>query len=244
MRPGIAAFFPNAEAIGLPAGVIVDRDAANGAKAPVPRAYYPPDARLQYSVPRRQGLGNGSGTPTTGNPVRVAPHRVFNFNQNGNVGAPTNPPTGGWNPLWGNSSYQSQPTTAGTPVPPNWPKNQTYSDPSGNIWAYNTSAGAWQVQVQSSYSSTVPSTWPTSQPYIDSSGNTWTWSGAGGWQITTYANSAATAANTAASSTGAATATTPPSWFTDPTQELISGVPNWGLVAGGGVILLMLMKRK
>jgi hypothetical protein len=90
----------------------------------------------------------------------------------------------------------------------------------------------------------VPSTWPTSQPYIDSSGNTWTWSGAGGWQITTYANSAATAANTAASSTGAATATTPPSWFTDPTQELISGVPNWGLVAGGGVILLMLMKRK
>jgi hypothetical protein len=28
---------------------------------------------------------------------------------------------------------------------------------------------------------------------------------------------------------------------TDPTQELISGIPNWGLVAGAGVGLLALM---
>jgi hypothetical protein len=30
-------------------------------------------------------------------------------------------------------------------------------------------------------------------------------------------------------------------WFTDPTQEVISGLPNWGLVAGGVGVLMVMM---
>jgi hypothetical protein len=33
--------------------------------------------------------------------------------------------------------------------------------------------------------------------------------------------------------------TTAANWFTDPTQEVISGVPNWGLLAGAGVAALV-----
>jgi hypothetical protein len=43
------------------------------------------------------------------------------------------------------------------------------------------------------------------------------------------------------STSTSSTSTTTASWFTDPTQELISGIPNWGLVAGAGVGLLALM---
>jgi hypothetical protein len=47
------------------------------------------------------------------------------------------------------------------------------------------------------------------------------------------------------SQTQGTTATTTASWFTDPTQEIISGVPNWGLVVGGaGVVLLLVMGGK
>ena len=35
--------------------------------------------------------------------------------------------------------------------------------------------------------------------------------------------------------------TTTGNWFTDPTQEVISGLPNWGLVAIGGAGLLMVI---
>jgi hypothetical protein len=43
------------------------------------------------------------------------------------------------------------------------------------------------------------------------------------------------------STSTSSTSTTTASWFTDPTQEVISGIPNWGLVAGAGVGLLALM---
>jgi hypothetical protein len=256
LRPGgLGAFFPNAEAIGLPPGVIVDRDAANGALAPVPRGYYPPDARLQYSVARRQGLGAANSNGST----RTAPHRLApGYGANAN-GAQSNllwsPNQPGQNPnqsqgngwSWNNTGYQAgnanQGSTAGTPVPSNWPQNRTYVDASGNVWAYQATSGTWVIQSQSNYSSVVPSNWPTSQPYIDNSGNTWTWSGSGGWQITTYANAAATAAAASSATTPVATTTAAPSWFTDPTQELINGVPNWGLVAGGAA-LIFLLKRK
>ncbi|HEV2471877.1 MAG TPA: hypothetical protein VGS41_04385, partial [Chthonomonadales bacterium] len=39
-------------------------------------------------------------------------------------------------------------------------------------------------------------------------------------------------------------ATPAASWFTDPTQELITGVPNWGLVAGAGLALMLLMRGR
>jgi hypothetical protein len=45
-------------------------------------------------------------------------------------------------------------------------------------------------------------------------------------------------------STGASTTVATGSWFTDPTQELISGVPNWGLVAAAGALFLMMRGRR
>jgi len=35
-----------------------------------------------------------------------------------------------------------------------------------------------------------------------------------------------------------------PGWLTDPNREVISGVPNWGLVAGAGVGAFLLFKKK
>lgn len=40
------------------------------------------------------------------------------------------------------------------------------------------------------------------------------------------------------------TTSTSTSWFTDPTQEIITGVENWMLVAGAGVLLFMFMGRR
>ncbi len=57
---------------------------------------------------------------------------------------------------------------------------------------------------------------------------------------------AAQVAASAPSQTAAVTATTPastPSWFTDPSQELITGIPNWGLLAAGAAVALLLMRR-
>jgi hypothetical protein len=62
-------------------------------------------------------------------------------------------------------------------------------------------------------------------------------------------NAAATAAAVAAaqaSQTAAATlapVAAPPSWFTDPSQELITGLPNWGLLAIAGGALFLFKKR-
>jgi hypothetical protein len=36
--------------------------------------------------------------------------------------------------------------------------------------------------------------------------------------------------------------TTTESWFTDPTQDVIPGVPNWGLVAGGAAAVFLMMQ--
>lgn len=33
-------------------------------------------------------------------------------------------------------------------------------------------------------------------------------------------------------------------WFTDPTQEIIAGIPNFAIAAGAAVLLLLLMKKK
>lgn len=46
----------------------------------------------------------------------------------------------------------------------------------------------------------------------------------------------------AAAQTGAIGTTTTASWLTDPTQELISGIPNWGLVAAAGVGAYLMMR--
>jgi hypothetical protein len=58
---------------------------------------------------------------------------------------------------------------------------------------------------------------------------------------------ALTAAQTAAtesSQEAVATAPDTPSWFTDPAQEIISGIPNWGLVAAGAGALFLFSGKK
>lgn len=42
----------------------------------------------------------------------------------------------------------------------------------------------------------------------------------------------------------AAPATSSFGWFTDPTQEIISGIPNIAIVGGAALVLLLLMKKK
>jgi hypothetical protein len=46
------------------------------------------------------------------------------------------------------------------------------------------------------------------------------------------------------STTSTSSSTSTGNWFTDPTQELISGIPNWGIVAAAGVGLLLLIGGK
>lgn len=53
-----------------------------------------------------------------------------------------------------------------------------------------------------------------------------------------------TAAQTAAATAAAAPATSSFGWFTDPTQEIISGIPNIAIVGGAALVLLLLMKKK
>lgn len=45
-------------------------------------------------------------------------------------------------------------------------------------------------------------------------------------------------------STGASTTVASTSWFTDPTQEIISGIPNWGIAAAAGALVLMMMRKR
>lgn len=64
--------------------------------------------------------------------------------------------------------------------------------------------------------------------------------------IVMTAAQAASAGVTAASLNSGAVpaASAVPSWFTDPTQELITGLPNWGLLAlAGGALFLLKGKR-
>jgi len=89
--------------------------------------------------------------------------------------------------------------------------------------------------------SAVPSTWPTSSPYTDASGNVWSWNGSAWAIMSTTASTAAAAASTTPSvdttvNTGldisAITA-----WLQS--ETLISTVPNFFVVAGVGVLGLI-----
>ena len=49
---------------------------------------------------------------------------------------------------------------------------------------------------------------------------------------------------TSSTSTSTSSSTSTASWFTDPTQEIISGIPNWGLIAVAGLGLFLMMGKK
>jgi hypothetical protein len=163
----------------------------------------------------------GSSQPRIGATSQDASGNVYTYGANG----------------WQLTTATSLPTTPGTSLSAAAQPylGQTYQDPSGNIYTYG-SAG-WQL-TQPAASGSVPTTAAQSTPasatgfpsnpvigqtYTDSAGNVWTY-GSSGWTETTPA-----------ASSGA-------SWFTDST--LISGVPNYWLVAGGGLLLILLMKGK
>jgi|SRR5579885_288037 len=61
----------------------------------------------------------------------------------------------------------------------------------------------------------------------------------------TSAPAAQVAASTPSQSTAVSTApASTPSWFTDPAQELITGIPNWGLLAAAAAAALLLMRGR
>jgi acid phosphatase family membrane protein YuiD len=65
--------------------------------------------------------------------------------------------------------------------------------------------------------------------------------------VMTAAQAAANGVTAASLNAGlTTTSTAAPSWFTDPNQALISGMPNWELLAlgGAGIFLLSLLKGK
>ncbi len=79
--------------------------------------------------------------------------------------------------------------------------------------------------------------------YKDAAGN-WTCDWHNPYSLYLPQPSPVVAADTSTTPTAGQTTAVPASWFTDPAQELISGIPNWGLVAAAGVGLMLLMRGK
>lgn len=153
-----------------------------------------------------------------------------------------------------NSNLTPQPVTAaGTPI--------TSTSPSGvptNPWQAYQSWLQQQQQAQSaaaassaaSTPATVAAAAPTSASTsvaasyaTDASGNIV--NAATGAIVMTAAQATANGVTAAILNSGAApAAASAPSWFTDPTQDLITGFPNWGLVAGGFLAIWLLKGKK
>lgn len=254
---GLGAFFPNVEGIGSPS-VIVDRDAANkvgwkGAEfagAPVPRIYYPPDARLQYTTPRGMGavaIVNPLQTrligpaPAAIRPVIVLPgyqraQTNLTNSSTSNVSttpvAPTAASVSAAVPAITTATNSSGTTVAqqtgataaqvaGTSVPVGQPLTTPYVDSYGNTWLFN---GVTFYNASAQVAGTpVPVGTSTTTTYTDASGNVWTWNGA------------AWTSATAASASGS-------SWLES--ETIIGSVPNYAVLAGAGVVLWFLMKKK
>lgn len=222
LQPGglgklMGAFFPNAEALG-PNSVMVDRDAGNPngwkgapfAGAPIPRAYYPPDARLQYLTPRGQGLGavlahsaalplstsHIASTPIVksaapiisvaqpivagATPVIVARPTPVTVGTPGYVVAPTAPLNHSTSNV---GTTPGAPVTAGAPFHP--PTSVTVTTPSGSTITQSVGSTAAQVS-----GTPVPVGTALSAHYSDSSGNVWLFNG------TTWYNATAQVAGT------------------------------------------------
>lgn len=95
----------------------------------------------------------------------------------------------------------------------------------------------------------VPVGYPTSQAYVDSGGNIWTFTPAAGWQLTGNVGTTTAAAAEAAAQAPSVTVTdTTSDWAGEITAWLQSSsiwasVPNFWLVAGVGVVGLILYPR-
>lgn len=132
-------------------------------------------------------------------------------------------------------------------VPSTQPLNQPYTDAYGNVWTYG--ASGWQITgnassvLPASPVSPVPANYPTSLPYTDRQGNTWTY-GTSGWQTSSYGSSAGGGGSYTGGTTTVSTSSGYQSvldWLSQ--QTLISGIPNWGIVAAAGAAVLLLKNR-
>lgn len=119
------------------------------------------------------------------------------------------------------SSSPTPTANAGTPVPPGFPTNQFYVAPDGSVWEYSVSSNSW---------------FNTGTPYnVNAPG--------GG---ATAPTPAATTDSGASQPPVSVTVSTPASesgyqsildWLTQ--QTLISGFPNWTILAGGALAYKM-----
>lgn len=232
---GLGAYFPNAEGIGSPS-VMIDRDAANPcgwkgeawAGAPVPRGYYPPDARLQYITARGQGLGRLGTVPTI--PIHASVNFDPGFNRVGSI--PVGPfrlaNTTPQNPSTSNVSTMPTAPTAATPV----------VQPAATIIQATTPSGATVTQstapAVSSGLATAAQVAGTPVPvgtslgmiYTDSAGNQWEWNGTS-WVIAT-----------AASTTGSIS-----SWLSQ-SNGVFTSLPNYVVFGGAALAAWFLLKKK
>jgi len=144
--------------------------------------------------------------------------------------------------------------SAGTPVPAGFPANQLFINTDGSQWIYSSSQSKWinagtPTNVSAAQSPAATPTTPataTGATQIDGQGNTWTYNGST-WQLTTAASSSSLPAGTVSSVAPTAAAPADASgystildWFTQST--LISGVPNWAMALGAGLLVAHIMK--
>jgi hypothetical protein len=270
---GLGAFFPNAEGIGSPS-VMVDRDSANpsgfsgchwSSGAPVPRAYYPPDAHIQLHTPRGIGLGalvHSTVLPRVGAPARTGLTLMPVTRTNGPFIPANTTPTAG-NPIFQTvTPAKTTPVTSST-QPTQYstmPATTTYTTPSGAT-VQHAASGPTSTAAQVS-GTPVPVGTPTTGAYTDSSNNVWLFNG------TTWYNASAQVAGTpvpvGTSTTTSYTDSSGNVWtfngtvWTSPTvssssassitswlesSSIWSAVPNWAIFAGAVGIYLMVKKK-
>lgn len=238
LQPGglgkyMGAFFPNAEAIGQPS-LIIDRDAANPggwkgkafAGAPIPRNYYPPDARLQYTANRGQSMGRLGVAPVFalhaangGFNSGALPAGIYRANTTPQNSSTSNVGTSPVAPVWaGNRAWNMQPTV----IPVTTASGATVMQSTQPAATVAASGLATAAQVSGT---PVPVGTSLGALYTDASGNVWGWNGTS-WVVTSAA-----AASTA--SVG--------DWLSEST--IISSLPNYA-VAGGGLLLAWLLFKK
>lgn len=138
-------------------------------------------------------------------------------------------------------------------MPANYPTNQFYVGNDGSVWQYSASQGTWLNQGKpynvnaptavTASQSPVPAGYPTSAAYTDSTGNVWTWNGStwiisgsvySGGQLTSTAGVTPPVSVNVSPSAAVDSYQTILDWLTQ--QTLITGVPNWLIAAGVGIV--------
>lgn len=190
-----------------------------------------------------QGQCVVESSPETGGVTSLVPCSTLGPNRGGTV-APANP------------------AIPSTPVPSNYPVTQPFYAADGSVWTFNSTQGQWvESQAVNNYfpqypgATPVPAGYPLTQPYFAADGSVWNWNPTTqNWVETQLPGSAAAALLTqqsggaAAPSVNVSNAPAAPSsyqsildWLSE--ETLISGFPNWGIVAAAAGAYLFLKNR-